>query len=500
MVARHRAAGGARGGSVVGRHRARAGVPEGHAVGQHGTRSVVPSDAGKSRGQILARGIVSSLAGKMVGLAAPLLITPLAFRSLGAERYGLWMAVTSLTSMALFADFGLGNGLLTRLARLHGTGERRAAAREISSAYAILGALSVLLLVVLVGTLRWVPWPTLLSAADPAVAGDARPVVLLCFGAFLVNIPFALIQRVQYAQQQVTQSNLWQAGGSLVSVALVYAAVTSEADPVLVIAAAVLAVPLVSLANSVCYFGWQARELRPRPGLVRAPVARGLLRLGTRFFLLSLLTSVVLNLDNVLISRVLGLPAAATYAVVVRMFALLTLFVTLVNMPLWAANGEALARGDLAWVRRTTVRMVALSATVVALPGGALVVFGNDVIRVWVRTADFPSVPRTLLVGLAAWSLLLAVVAPLFMVQNSIGLLRPQFVGWAACLAVAVPLKIVLAQRVGLPGVALASAATYALTVLPAAVIGYRRVLVGETPSAPPASEGRVVAAVGSAR
>ncbi|WP_433131782.1 lipopolysaccharide biosynthesis protein [Micromonospora sp. CA-240977] len=432
-------------------------------------------------------------------MAAPLLITPLAFHSLGAERYGLWMAVTSLTSMALFTDFGLGNGLLTRLARLRGTGERRAAAREISSAYAILGALSVLLLVVLVGTLRWVPWPTLLNATDPAVARDARSVVLLCFGAFLVNIPLALIQRVQYAQQQVAQSNLWQAGGSLVSVVLVYATVTSGADPVLVIATAVFAVPVVNLANSVCYFGWQNRELRPRSGCVRAPVARGLLRLGTRFFLLSVLSSVVLNLDGFLISRVLGLSAAATYAVVVRMFTLLALFVTLVNMPLWPANGEALARGDLAWVRRTTPRMVCLSATAVALPGVALVFFGNDVLRLWVRSADLPSVPRTLFAGLAVWSVLLAVASPLFMVQNSIGLLRPQFVGWAACLLLAVPLKIALADRVGLPGVALATAATYALTVLPAALVGYRRALGGGTPSAPPASEGdgRAAAVVG---
>ncbi|MEU4398928.1 lipopolysaccharide biosynthesis protein [Micromonospora orduensis] len=439
----------------------------------------VPPGTGTSRSRVLAGGIVSSLAGRMVGLAAPLLITPLAFRSLGAERYGLWMAVTSLTGMALFADFGLGNGLLTRLARLRGTGERQAAAREVSSAYALLGALSVLLMVVLVATLWWVPWPALLNATGPAVAGDARAVVLLCFGAFLVNIPLALIQRVQYAHQQVAQSNLWQAGGSLVSVALVYAAVTGGAGHVPVIAAAVLTVPAVNLANAVCYFAWQDRDLRPRRRHVRAAVARGLLRLGARFFLLSLLTSVVLNLDGFLISRVLGLPAAATYAVVLRMFALLTLFVTLVNLPLWPANGEALARGDLAWVRRVTRRMVCLSAGVVVLPGLALVPIGNDVLRLWVRAVDLPPVPPTLFAGLAVWSVLLAVAAPLFMVQNSVGLLRPQFVGWTGCLLLAVPLKIVLATRVGLPGVALASAVTYGLTVLPAAVVGYRRVLAG---------------------
>ncbi|MEV4499383.1 lipopolysaccharide biosynthesis protein [Micromonospora arborensis] len=443
---------------------------------------VTPHRAPTSRSRVLAGGIVSSLAGKMVGLVAPLLITPLAFRSLGAERFGLWMAVTSLTGMALFADFGLGNGLLTRLARLRGAGEREAAAREVSSAYALLGAVSVLLLVLLATTLRLVPWSALLNATDPAVARDARPVVLLCFGAFLVNIPLALIQRVQYAQQQVAQSNLWQAGGSLVSVAVVYAVVTGGADPLLVIAGAVLAVPAVNLANALCYFGWQDRDLRPRIRHVRAVAARGLLRLGVRFFLLSVLSSVVLNLDGFLIGRVLGLPAAATYAVVLRMFALLTLFVTLVNLPLWPANGEALARGDLAWVRRTTPRMVYLSAAVVTLPGAALVLFGNDALRLWVRSTDLAPVPRTLLAALAVWSVLLAVAAPLFMVQNSIGLLRPQFVGWAACLLLAVPLKIVLAARLGLPGVAVASAGTYALTVLPAAVLGYRRALAAAAP------------------
>ncbi|MGC4820220.1 lipopolysaccharide biosynthesis protein [Micromonospora sp. DT63] len=435
------------------------------------------SVARRSRGRALVTGIASSLAGKAVGLVAPLLITPAAFHYLGSERYGMWMAITSLTAMALFADFGLGNGLLTRLSRLHATGDRAAAAREIASAYALLGSLAVTLMLVLVSTVRLVSWPALLNVADPAVARDARGVVLLCFGAFLVNIPLALIQRVQYAHQQVGQSNLWQAGGSLVSAGLVVAAVTANADPVLVIAAAVLAVPLMNLANSICFFRWQRPDLRPRVRDVRAAKARGLLRLGSRFFGLSVLSSVALNIDSFLVGRVLGLHAAANYAVILRMFAVLALFVTLVNLPLWPANGEALARGDVGWVRRSTRRMVLLSAAAVTLPALCLVLAGNDILRLWVRSDDLDQVPTTLFAALAVWSVLVAVAAPLLMVQNSVGLLGPQFLGWAACLVVAVPLKILLAGREGLPGVALASALSYGVTVLPVAIAGYRKAL-----------------------
>ncbi|MGC4848792.1 lipopolysaccharide biosynthesis protein [Micromonospora sp. DT15] len=435
------------------------------------------SVARRSRGRALVAGIASSLAGKAVGLVAPLLITPVAFRYLGPERYGMWMAITSLTAMALFADFGLGNGLLTRLSRLYATGDRHAAAREIASAYALLGSLAIMLVLVLAVTIRLVSWPALLNVADPAVARDARAVVLLCFGAFLVNIPLALIQRVQYAHQQVGQSNLWQAAGSLVSAGLVVAAVAADADPVLVIAAAVLAVPLMNLANSICCYCWQQPDLRPRVRYVRATKVRALLRLGSRFFGLSVLSAIALNIDGFLVGRVLGLHAAANYAVILRMFAVLALFVTLVNLPLWPANGEALARGDVSWVRRSTRRMVYLSAAAVVLPALCLVVAGNDILRIWVRSDDLERVPAPLFVALAVWSVFVAVAAPFFMVQNSVGLLGPQFFGWAACLVVAVPLKILLAGRGGLPGVALASALSYGVTVLPAAIVGYRKAL-----------------------
>ncbi|TYB99233.1 lipopolysaccharide biosynthesis protein [Micromonospora sp. WP24] len=433
--------------------------------------------ARRSRGRALVAGIVSSLGAKAVGLIAPLLITPLAFTHLGAERYGMWMAVTSLTSMALFADFGLGSGLLTRLARLHAEGDRLAAARQIASAYALLGGLAAALLGLLAATVRWVPWPTLLNVTDPDVAGDARAVVLLCFGSFLVNIPLALVQRIQYAHQQVAQSNLWQAAGSLVAAALVTAGAVIDIEPVLLIALAVLSVPLMNAANTVCYFVWQCPELRPRPQHVRWLAAQRLLRLGMRFFVISVLSSVVLNVDNFLVGHVLGMAAAANYAVVLRMFSLLALFVTLVNLPLWPANGEALAKGDLTWVRRSTRRMSCLSAAVVALPALGLVVFGNEFLRLWIRSEELAHIPVTLLTALAVYSLLIAVVSPILMVQNSIELLRPQLVGWLACIVVAIPLKVLLADRIGLSGVAIATVVSYAVTVLPAAVVGYRRAL-----------------------
>lgn len=40
------------------------------------------------------------------------IIIPLTVNFLGQERYGLWMAITSVLALVSFSDLGLGNGLL----------------------------------------------------------------------------------------------------------------------------------------------------------------------------------------------------------------------------------------------------------------------------------------------------------------------------------------------------------------------------------------------------
>jgi O-antigen/teichoic acid export membrane protein len=433
--------------------------------------------AGALRNRRLATGIAASLGGKAIALAAPLLMIPVTFQYLGVERYGLWMAVTSLTSMALFADLGLGNGLLTSLSRSYATRDAMQAARSTASAYAVLGALGSVLLLVLLVAGRIVPWPALFNMDNPELASEAPAIVVTCLGSFVVNIPLSLIQRVQYSQQQVAQSNLWQAIASLLSVGLALAGVAMRADYTVVIAGAVLAVPLVNLVNSLFYFGVQNPALSPRRANIDKRTAQDLVGLGLRFFLLSTLTSLALNIDGLLVARILGLDAAAHYAVVARLFGTLSLFVTLVCLPLWPANAEAIARGELVWVRRNTRRMSVLSGCVVAAGALTLTAFGGRLLAVWLRSGATGFTSPQLLGALGISCFLVATTSPLFMVQNSIGLLGPQFGGWAVFLVVSVALKVALMGRLGLAGVPMANCIAYVAALVPAAWVGYQKSL-----------------------
>ncbi|MEU1586643.1 oligosaccharide flippase family protein [Micromonospora sp. NPDC005710] len=435
----------------------------------------------KDRDRTVRAGIAAAMVAKGVGLAAPLVITPACFRFLGDQRYGLWMAVTALTGMAWFADLGLGNGLLTRLSHL--ADDPRQQAREVSSAFATLGVVAVALLVGLVLVVPVVPWATLFNVSDPGVAAEASALVLLCFGAFAVNIPLSLIQRIQYARGQVVQSNIWQSVGALAAMAAVLGTIAAGWKPLAVIACAVLAVPLTNLLNCVAYFWFQDRGPRPGPKLVHRATAVGLLRLGLRFFALTTMSAIALNVDSPLVANVLGPTTAAHYAVVGKLFGVLSIFVGLVGMTVWPVNGAALARGEVAWVRRNTRRMVLLYGVIVGAVGGVLVGYGHRLIDLWVGGIDRTEIPLTVLIGLASWSLLIAVTSPLILVQNSIGLLRPQFVGWATFLLLATALKVWALRTFGLAGLPVAACLAYVLTMWPAVFVGYRRALGGGEPT-----------------
>ncbi|MFG3419433.1 lipopolysaccharide biosynthesis protein [Micromonospora sp. NPDC049460] len=437
-----------------------------------------PSSAdrdGAARSRRLASGIATAVLGRAIGVVVPLLLIPVTLSYLGSERYGLWSAVLALAGMAAFADLGLGNGLMTKLTLCHGTGDSEGARRYLSSAYLLILAVAAALCALLWLTAPALPWSSLLGLPGNMSPGEVRGMVLVGLTAILLNIPLSLITRVQYAFQQVSASNMWQAAGSVLALPLVLLAVWSGQPPVVVVGAAVIGPLLTNLANSVWVYGYRMPEIRPRFSLVDRRLARGLLGLSGMFFVLTVVMSAANNADTLIIARTLGLEQVTAYAVPAKVLAQAGMLVGLVNVPLWPANGEALARRDLAWVYRTVRRMTLISTAVTLVPSVGLVIVGGPFFSAWL------SVPlggdRWLLGGLALWWVLLAGISPRFMVQNAMGLVRPQLLGWVAYLVVSLVGKWWAATRWGITALPYVAVATYLVTVLPAAIYGYRKAL-----------------------
>jgi FkbM family methyltransferase len=422
------------------------------------------TDEGRSRERYrrAALTVLAAAAARGTAVLASLLAVPLTVHYLGDERYGLWTTVTSFVLMLSFADLGLGNGLLNALAEAYGRDDREAASRYVSSGFFALAAIGAAVLAMFGAGYAFVPWARLLNATGDA-AREAGPTVAAFAVCFALALPLGVVQRVQQGYQQGFASNLWQCAGSVLGLAAIVAAIRARAGlPWLMLATS--GAPLgAALANAAYEFGRAKPWLRPRWALVDAEATRKIVRVGVSFFVLQLAAAVTYATDSLVITHAIGPSAVTQYAVPARLFSVFATLSAAVVAPLWPAYGEAAARKDVAWVRRTLGRSLVLVLAISGLPSVALIVAGRDVVRVWVGGAIVPS--TALLAGLAAWTVLGGTGNAIAMFLNGVSRVRVQIACAVALMGPALGLKILLVRAFGIAGVPWATFAAYSVFV-----------------------------------
>ena len=100
------------------------------------------------RNRRIVTGIFGGALGRSISLLAPFIVMPIILHMLGAYLFGVWMTVLSFTAMALFMDFGIGNGLLTKLSYANGLNNYSEMRAYIVSAYISLSIIAFILIMV----------------------------------------------------------------------------------------------------------------------------------------------------------------------------------------------------------------------------------------------------------------------------------------------------------------------------------------------------------------
>lgn len=414
------------------------------------------------RNRRILSGISVGALGRILGLAAPFVTMPWLVDYLGPRVFGIWITATGLTTISAFLDLGLGNALLTRLASAFGRDAIEEARDAISSAYAALGMVALGLLMLGAGLFA-LAGPVLLHFDIAPMPSDAAIIGTTLFG-FIIGIPISIIYRIYYARQQVAVANYWQILGAAISVLVTYLAIRMEAQAWQVTLLYALA-PVAAMLAASAWLYLRHPALRPRVAGVSMPLIGDLLSLGMRFLALAVLTSVFLNLDPIVVAWKAGPEAVTNFAVPAKLGSLLLLLVTTLFLPLWAANGDAIARGDYLWLRRSTCRMSLYGSLLVAVLGVGLVWAGDWLIWLWMH--DAYDQQTGVLAAFALFATIMALTSPHMMVLNAMGKVGPQIAAFALFGAVSVPLKLWLVDFDQIWGAPVISAVTYSTMVLP---------------------------------
>ncbi len=407
---------------------------------------------GKSRERyrrILLTGGSSAIV-KLLTVGINLAIVPLTVHYLGPERYGLWMAISSVLALMGFADLGLGNGLLNAVAKAHGLNDRRGAQVAVASTFYILCAVALTLLILFLGSYPFISWKAVFNVKSALAIKESGPTMMVLVVTFLINMPLGIIQRIQSGYQEGYKFQVWLIVGSVLSFAGLLTCIYLKGGLVWLVIAYSGGQLLGTIFNGIYIFGGSRKYLFPRRKYFDLKSGKLLILSGFTFFLLGMFALLANSSDDIIIAQTLGPKAITGYEIVKKLF-MFSMFTQHIIQPLWPAFGEALVSGDLDWARRTlrkALRLSMLAGAGIALP---LLLFGKQIIGVWVDRAYIPG--WALLIGFFFYIILNNYIGVISTLLNSSALVRKLLIPMALTAAVGVILKIVLARSFGVSGV-----------------------------------------------
>ncbi len=382
-------------------------------------------------------------------MGCTLLTIPIALSYLGAERYGVWMTLTSAVGMLSFFDFGIGIGLQNRVAAMMGRGQLDQSAACLRSALVALLGISLVLFGLLALAIVQTGWAATVFSGAGFSAVDLKGVLLIIAGAFVLGLPLGLFSRMAFGVQQGWIAGVATSSGSAFTLIAVVAAARFAIDFNTFVALTVI--PPIA-AQGVGFFLLTRRI----PGLsLVGPVdlrdGVRTLREGSKYVLPQIAAAVLAQSPLVLLGTLSSPVHAAIYSVLSRLSLPFQQLQQMFLDQVWPAITEALHGGDTDWLRRTLRRLLRSNLAFGAIAFVAVVVAVRIFYPLLTRSADLA--PSLLVVLLfASHVALICVVQGLAYIANGLARLRLQTLFAVICVISVFTVLPFATSRYGLEG------------------------------------------------
>lgn len=288
-------------------------------------------------------GVSASYVGVAANIVYSLAIVPIGLRYLGPDPFGLWMLLTQITGYLTLIELGV-FGSATRILIDHKD-------RKDGADYAEVATTATAVLVVqgiLMAAVCWILAPFAVQAFNIPPALRDLAVFLLVFAGVNAGLStwFKIFSAILYANQRIDLVVLFQAIGPLLSLFIVWSLLAGGYG----LAALPWGyLPVICLHSFVSWFACRRLGLLPpriRLSDVRLSKFRELFKLGADFFLVNVGTQLLEASQLMIVSRTMGLTAAAIWSVSTKLFTLLFQLIARVENTAVVFFSEMIVRGE----------------------------------------------------------------------------------------------------------------------------------------------------------
>ena len=302
---------------------------------------------------------------------------------------GVWFTVITILSWVLSFDLGIGNGLRNNLTKALAHNNYEESRKLISSAYLLLGAITIGISLLFVIFSRYIDWNNVLNISNDVFPVNrlVKCVNILVIGIFL-SFFLRLINSILYALQYSSANNLLSFVTQALLVGFLFVVTPSDSmidnfELLSYYYSFVINISLV-IATIFVFTKTELKKCLPSYEYYDNEAAKDVLSLGIKFLIVQVLYMIISVTNEWFIAKFYGPEYCVEYQIYYKVFFVMISLYHLALTPLWSAVTKAYSERKYTWLIKLR-NILYLSTVLLAIIQLAIIPFMQPVLDIWLE-------------------------------------------------------------------------------------------------------------------
>lgn len=314
-----------------------------------------------SLSESIKKNIFGGLLVKGISIVINLLYVPLLIHYLDSERYGVWIALTSVLSWFQFFDIGIGNGLRNKLTQALVQQDHATAKSLISTSYVLVFFIFSAIALAYCAIGFYINWADFLNVKKVS-NHELQVLTLIVFTSLCLTFVAQLIQPILFAIQKSAVSVAFPTVSNLIAFISIYFLSKTSLPPLLTAGIVLSLVPLLTyIIGSFIVFNTWLKHIKPGIRHINFKYAKDITSLGFRFLFIQIASLILNSSASIILIKLFGPNDVTVYNIAFKYFQVILILNTIIVTPLWSGFTEMLIRKDYAWIKATIKKINKIS-------------------------------------------------------------------------------------------------------------------------------------------
>ena len=409
--------------------------------------------SGSERTVLIKKNILASSMLRVTSILISLMVVPATINYINSERYGIWLTLSGIIAWLSYFNFGFASGFRNKFAEAVAKNEHVLARKYVSTTYAVLALLFIILMIITSIINNYVNWSSILNVS-PELNIELRAVSQILIVFFCINIVAEVFSTMLTASQRPAASTAIKTAGNLISlIAIVTLTYTTEGSlEYLTIAFSGIPCLLTIIISFIAFNNGRYKKYAPSLKQIDFKLTKSIIGMGGQFFLIMMCMLLIFQFTNIIISRELGPEAVTLYNVTYKIFSVAEMVIMIILTPIWSAYTDAYTRKDFVWMKRSAAKLEKMGLMTFPIMT-LLTAMSPFIFKLWLGDKVETSI---YLSAAVAFFIFCKIMGAIYMHQiNGTGKVRIQLITYSIIALFAIPVMIYSCHKWGLVGIVL---------------------------------------------